>query len=214
MKIGVVAHISRVRLADKLIRKVHAECCSVDKGHYGPQVNHHRVWSRLAKITEPNEWAIVLEDDAVVQDGFREQAQAAFDSLPYEASLASLYLGQKRPPHWQERVAQAVGKARAEDASWIVSEAVLHGVAICMRGNMIHNMLDFVTRDSSLPIDDAIRYFSQSNSVECWYSHPSIVDHMDVPTIVKHPDGEIREKGRVAWDYGQRKVWTARWVRM
>lgn len=212
MKIGVTAHVSRVRQADKLIRTIKADAVSIDRGYYGPQVNHHRTWARMAEITGPHEWAVVLEDDALPCNDFRGQAERALDTLESESSLVSFYLGQSRPIHWQDRVGHAVAKANVNDASWIVGDAALHGVAIGMRGSIIHDMLDEVTRDTVTPIDEAVTRWARKNYIPCWYSWPSIVQHADGDTIVKHRDGARREKGRVAWQFGSREIWTKRAV--
>lgn len=215
MRIGIVAHQARIRQADRLLRAVEADTISVDRGYVGPQLNHVRTWKRLATITEPHEWAIVLEDDALPCNNFRKQADNALGVLESEAEIASLYIGRQRPIHWQDRIAQAVAKAGIEDASWIVGDAVLHGVAIAMRGNRIHDMLEFVTSRSEMrPIDEAITDYSRRNYIDCWYTWPSIIEHADMPTLIKHPDGEPREPGRVAWQFGTRPMWTGRRVNL
>lgn len=214
MKIGVTAHISRVRQADRLIRDVKADAISVDRGYYGPQINHHRTWARMAEITADNEWAVVLEDDALPCNDFRSQADAALSTLGVEAGLVSFYMGRLRPLHWQERVGQAVARADVMGASWIVGDAVLHGVAIAMRGSMIHDMLGEVTKDIDTPIDEAVTRWCRKSYVPCWYSWPSIVEHADGPTVVNHRDGMKRESGRVAWRFGERSDWTERSVKL
>lgn len=212
MKVGVTAHVSRVRQADRLIRSVKADAVSIDRGYFGPQVNHHRTWARMAQICGDHEWAVVLEDDAVPCERFREQAEAALNVLGAEADLVSFYMGRLRPTHWQDRVRAAVARAHVNDAAWIVGDAVLHGVAIAMRGRLIHDMLDEVTRDTVTPIDEAVTRWARKSYVPCWYSVPSIVQHADGPPVVRHRDGERRESGRVAWDFGARTLWTKRSV--
>ena len=210
MKIGVVAHIARVRLADKLVRNVRADVICLDKGMVGPQANHLRVWRKLQRITAAGEWAVVLEDDAQPCNNFRAQAQAALDSIP-QARIASFYLGKLRPTHYQDRVGQAVAAAERDDASWIVGDAVLHGVAIALRGETIGSMIAEVEK-SGRPIDDSITYWARKRYTECWNCWPSIVQHRDVPTIIQDRTDGAREPGRVAWQFGTRDIWTHRSV--
>jgi hypothetical protein len=47
------------------------------------------------------------------------------------------------------------------------------------------------------------------------YTWPSLVDHADVPSAIAFPtDGEVRERGRVAWKVGTRDRWTRRSVEL
>lgn len=211
MKIGVVAHYHRIRQADRLIREIQADTVSVDRGSFGPKINHCRVWTKLMAITEPDEWCIVLEDDAKPCKNFRTEAGYALEQCG--GNLASFYLGKQRPIHYQDRIFQAVASAVVEDASWIVGDAVLHGVAIAMRGNMIQGLLDYLMSGDKLdPIDEAVTAYARRKYVDCWYTFPSIVDHLDLPTLIAHPDGEPREPGRRAWHFNTREEWTSRKV--
>ena len=42
-----------------------------------------------------------------------------------------------------------------------------------------------------------------TNSVEVWYSWPSLVDHLDEKTTINHADGMGRSEGRRAWRTGK-----------
>jgi hypothetical protein len=216
LKIGVVAHQARIRQADKLVKDLKADAISVDRGNLGPQINHCKTWAKLARVTADDEYAVVLEDDSLPCKDFRTEAGFALRAAARsDVSIASFYLGRQRPIAWQDRVAQAVARAKTEGAAWIVGDAVLHGVAVVLRGNMIRPVLDFLTAmDRMLPIDEALTSFARRNYIECWYTWPSIVEHADTPTLIAHPDGEKREPGRVAWQFGTRFVWTSRKVEL
>lgn len=211
MKIGIVSHFGRIRLADKLLREVRADAISVDRGMYGHKINHIRVWRSMANITGSDEWAIVLEDDAWPCPEFRQQAQAALDTCG--GDFCSMYLGKSRPIHWQDRIYQATARAVVEDAPWIVGDVMLHGVAIALRGNRIQGMIDYLLACERIdPIDEAITSYVRRTYSDVWYTFPSIVEHLDMPTLIAHPDGEPREPGRHAWKFGTRTEWNQRKV--
>lgn len=212
-KVGIVAHASRFDRQLKLADTVHADYVSIDDGALGCDGNHRAVWEHLMMITGPNEWALVLEDDALPVIGFRRQLELALTYAPTE--VCSFYLGQERPPQWMGRVGSAVSVAARQDRAWILIDAVIHGVAVAMPGRLIPSMLEAV-RASNRPIDEAMTQWCRC----CWpvrqvaYSQPSLVQHADLPTIVDHVDGAPRPHGRVAWRLGTRNHWNRRTVRL
>jgi hypothetical protein len=199
-------------MAHNLMQKVYADVVSQDHGNLGATVNYRRVSEQLAKITGPDEWAIVLEDDAIPCLHFREQAGKALRVC--ESDVASLYLGRLRPPQWQQRVRAATMKAGVADASWIIGDAMLHSVAIAIRGNALITQMLRDTEKSSLPMDQAIGVWAGKRGHDIAYTWPSLVEHRDGPTLIDHPDGEKRKPGRVAWKFGTRSTWSDRSVRL
>jgi hypothetical protein len=211
VKIGVVSHQDRFAEQLALVDSVQADFVSIDDGTVGCEGNHRLVWKWLSENTIRDEWGIVLEDDALPVNDFRVQADVALSVAPTD--VCSFYLGRQRPPQWMPRVASAVRRAHEDRASWILIDAVLHGVAIAMRGNRIESMLERV-RESGRPIDEAMTQWCRCQwpVQQVGYSQPSLVEHSDLPTIVTHADGEGREKGRVAWRFGGRLDWDRRCV--
>lgn len=206
MKIGVVAHFSRSKQYAWLRREVGADYCGIDYGDIGSTDNHRRVWRHMKHIVAQDEWAVVLEDDAMPVKRFRQHAQAALDCAP--AEVVSFYLGRLRPPQWQERISQALAVAKHSGASWILSDAMIHAVAVAICGpEMIDRMLIGTSVQGSWPHDQAMTYWLRRYSHEVAYTVPSLVNHGDLPTVIEHPDGDGREIGRVAWDFGTRETW-------
>ena len=89
------------------------------------------------------EEGIILEDDCVPVDGFRDQMAAAISAAPrchYKdgnhcpAPIVSAYLGTGYPRYWQPGIGKAIQKADALNAPWILSEHLLHAVAYAGRG--------------------------------------------------------------------------------
>lgn len=202
LTIGIVAHTSRVTEAKQLQQQVKAEFISIDNGVMGAEANHFVVQNHLSQL--PSSWSVVLEDDALPVDGFRSQAAQALLMAP--SPIVSFYLGRKRPPHWQKRIADAIANAKHTEATWIISTHLLHGVGYAIRTDLLPSLLAF---DSELPADQHIGAWARAYGHTISYLVPSLVDHKDLPTIVDHPDGDPRRPGRKAWTVGTRTHWTS-----
>ncbi len=195
--IGVVAHVSRIQSATRLADTVGAHL-AVDDGTLGCEGNHKTVLAHLATLD--SEWSVVLEDDAQPVDGFTDQLPMVLNAAP--TNLVSLYLGRQRPPQFQSRIASAVTQADTVGAHWLTSRHLMHAVAYAIRTTHIPNLLACHT---TWPIDQHItRWLTGRRMAYCW---PSIVNHLDGPTIAHHPDGHPRIPGRTAWRTGTRNTW-------
>lgn len=199
--IGIVAHTSRGAAAKELAKTVGAQFMSIDNGLLGCDGNHDAVHRHLARMGA--DWSVVLEDDAVPVDGFRDQLTKVLAASP--ASVVSLYLGRQRPPQYQSRIASTINEADLVDAHWLTSSRLLHAVGYAIRTELLPSLLDY---PHGQPADERISAWADRVAY-CW---PSLVDHADVPTIVAHPDRQPRPPGRTAWRVGTREVWTDRSV--
>lgn len=201
-RIGVVAHTSRAAAAKTLAQQVNAEFISVDTGLLGCDDNHEAVQHHLANL--PSTWSVILEDDAQPVEDFTDQLTAALPLAP--APIVSLYLGRKRPPHFQRRIEHALAAAKEQDASWIVSTHLLHAVGYCIKTELLPSLL---SHDSVLPVDQHIGDWARRFGHLVGYTVGSLVEHQDAPTIVDHPDKAPRRPGRKAWQVGGRTFWTS-----
>lgn len=205
--IGIVAHLDRITQAEKLADQTQAAYIAYDDGTLGCDGNHKRVWEWHAEHT--TDWAIVLEDDALPVENFRQQLEQVLAQAP--TPIVSLYLGRSRPLcGWQTRIGLAVVKANQSNSHWIVTDAALHAVALCVRADLVPSMLAWVQN----PVDDCISRWIRAQGLKVGYPWPSLVDHEDGPTLVKHPDGQPRNQPRVAWWHGTRDHWNNRQVEM
>lgn len=200
LAIGIVAHTSRAQQAKILANTVNAAFISIDNGVMGCDENHYAVQHHLAGLHTT--WSVVLEDDATPVEGFTDQLHHALIMAP--TPIVSLYLGRKRPPHWQKRIGSAVLEARGLDANWIISTHLLHAVGYAIRTELLDSLLRY---ESTHPVDEHITAWAQSYGHTIAYSTPSLVDHRDEPTIVHHRDGAPRRPGRKAWTVGTRTHW-------
>ena len=210
LKIGIVGHESRIINAYNLFRTTQADYISVDNGNLGCDDNHRAVWSATARMAADDEWIIVCEDDAKPVPHFNIQAQAALDNTPKGVDVVSFYMGRMRPSAWQPRMKNAVAQANRGDINWITSNATLHAVCLAIRGpRRVADMLD-TTAVLVRPIDERITMWCRRFGHTVAYSHPSLVEHADeTPCITARFDGAARERGRVAWQVGERRRWTA-----
>lgn len=205
--IGIVAHTSRAEQAHILMETVGAAYMSVDSGKLGCDDNHKKVQTYLAGI--PSTWSVILEDDAHPVQDFREQLHQALVMAP--TPIVSLYAGRKKPSHWQGRYKKALANAKTVDASWLISTHLLHAVGYAIRTEHLPSLL---AHTSPHPSDQHITSWAQRYGYTVGYTIPSLIDHLDGPTIVDHADGAVRHPGRKAWTVGRRDRWTTEAVTM
>lgn len=210
--IGVVGHRERMVGAWELAQAVDASYLSIDQGEWGSTRNHLKVWTHLAADHVAGRWSpqwlVVLEDDAVPCNDFREQLDAALASAP--SDVVGLYLGTGYPTAWQDFIQHV----QNDPAHWTQTHSLLHGVGTAIRAELVPSMLEWVGNVGSRPIDDAITEWVRSKAQVVSYTRPSLVDHHDWPTLINHPDQEGRENPRRAWQFGTRPDWksTTVWI--
>jgi GR25 family glycosyltransferase involved in LPS biosynthesis len=207
VKIAIVAHLDRITQAEKLAETVKAEYIAYDAGALGCEGNHRQVWEWQAENAD--DWAIVLEDDAIPVQGFRSQLERALEVAP--SPVVSLYLGRERPPQHQAAIQKAINTVG--DAAWIISPYLLHAVGIAIRADLIPSMLDW-TSNMPLPQDEKLGWWARKNHIAISYTWPSLVDHADGPPVAKHQDKMERTPGRTAWKASAREAWTDKAVVM
>jgi len=195
-------------MAERLAANVQADYLSIDDGTLGCEGNHMAVLGHLSGLD--TDWLIVLEDDALPCDGFREQADAALTVAP--APIVSFYLGTNRPEYYQPLGAPhavplqpRIRAALTHDTPWIVARSLFHAVAVAMPTTLARDMVDDL--DLSRPIDKAISLWAETHRHTVAYTNPSLVDHRDTPTLVRHHDGAPRTQPRRAHAFGTRKTW-------
>lgn len=211
-EIGVVAHTARAEQAWELFNAVHGRVISVDDGELGCNRNHLRVMTDLRGLSA--EWYVILEDDAEPVEGFRKQLLAALNASP--TPVVSLYLGTSNPIHWQATIARTMTAAKQADAHWITSPGfLLHAVGYAIRADVFDDILASIDPYHRRPIDEQVSLFCRYNGMDVGYTHPSLVDHKDGPTVIGiHPDGAPRLLPRKAWKTGTRETWFPRTVEL
>lgn len=204
---AVAGHEQRLIAATELAKSLGA-VLSVDNGTAGVHGNHCRAWKLTATTTSL--WSAVLEDDAEPIPGFLEQAEAALAVAP--AAVVSFYLGRTRPAHLQHHISTALHRADHEDAHWITTDTVLHGVAIAMHSTLRDDWLDFASQDhgTQYPVDELMGVWCRTRGHRVAYTVPSLVEHGDAPSLV--PYTGYHTQPRKAWRIGSRDAWSSRSV--
>lgn len=197
LSVSVMAHPVRRPLVEELLGQLGDVPVSWDK-HAEPSPDPERRWAtgRAAwEMHDPSaDWHLVIQDDALVSDNFREGLSAALDHVPFGV-VVSAYLGTKRPQ--QQAVQNAIGQARKSGAAWAVMRSLNWGPAIVVPTQAIRPMLDWSDRKTGLAYDKRIGvFFRDELGWGCWYTWPSLVDHRQGPSISGH--GNI---GRFAHEF-------------
>ena len=214
-RLGVVAHTSRCAQALLLQDRADAARLFIDDGTLGCERNHHRVWEWLAG--ETTEWAVVLEDDAIITDSFRQQLDMVLTAAP--TPIVSLYRGHNvNNRAFETNGLLATGRADTENAHWVTAPHLLHAVGVAIRTELVPDMLTHIgPLPDKFPIDERISHWAKTVKQQISYCHPSIVDHADGATaILTHHrrDKLPRPQGRVAYQYGTRDTWTSEAVKL
>jgi len=211
-----VAHASRFDMANQLAEDVEADHVSMDYGEAdadGARSNHEMVWNRLACLD--TQWSLVLEDDAVVshmtQYDFRTELVKVLDAAP--TRVVSLYLGTGNPKHWQPRIERALKSADTWNADWLVCGSLIHAVAVALPTSEVRGLVDFLGGRNG-PIDEDITRWAMAQGYKVSYCIPSLVDHVDGPTLIEHDDRQARPLSRRAWVKGTRAQWNSNTVKL
>lgn len=144
-----------------------------------------------------SDWAVTLQDDAIILDTFKENLESALANIPEETCL-SLYTGKVTPYH--KEVSEAVEKANQSGASYLSSDNLLWGVGFAMKTEDIPVILDCVdvNKYRNLQYDNRIGMFFRERGKNIYYTNPSLVDHdYTLPSLVGHD----KKEPRVAHNY-------------
>lgn len=207
---SIMAHPDRgeevTKLVDSLDRPVTIYWDSEGK----PSGNGDRVW-RTARggwsVADPDaDWHVLIQDDAVPCPDFLAGLERALAYVPPDA-VVSPYLGTGRnvPIRW-EAMARAADTA---GAPWVRSTKLMWGVAIVLPVARIGEMIDYADRRAGVPDDMRVAGWAEKTKREVWYTWPSLVDHLPVPSLTKH---KARERVARRWHEGSALEinWTGR----
>lgn len=200
IRIGVVAHHSRSSVVDDLMRRVRGDIIGMDTEDH-PDLNErieatarNHLWTLklLADIADPEDWCVILEDDASAPDQFIAAAAAALAAAP--TRLVGFYLGTGNPSGIVQRaITQAITQARQQGCDWLVGDAFLSAVGYALPAHLIGDLSDF-TRDrqgEEWPL--RVTRWAQRRGIDVSYTMPSLVDHDRHPSVIyPQPDAQPR----------------------
>ncbi|MBT1855826.1 hypothetical protein KKZ60_01535 [Enterobacter hormaechei subsp. xiangfangensis] len=189
MLIAIVAHHSRRAMANDLASELEADSIFMDEHSAGANANHLRALSWAA---EQSDRVIIIEEDALPVDGFRDKAQDWLTRFP--DNLCSFYLGTGRPPQYQMQIAERLIVADKTRADYITLSRLIHGVCYSVPPEHVQRVLS--RWDNSKPADYAVGDAWGGSVIYPCYS---LVDHADMPAVERHPDAAPRTERRRAW---------------
>lgn len=142
--------------------------------------------------TDPSsEYCLVLQDDAIVPDNFRELAEARLAES--EDRVYSFYAG--------KMLGERIEKAKAEGRDHLLEHMIYNEIALCIRGEHVEDMVKFCD-DRGAQNDQQINIWAGENGIRIKYVLPSLVDHRDEESIYRAMTGfNPGDKGRHAYWY-------------
>ena len=129
------------------------------------------------------DWHLVVQDDVILCSEFLEGVHAALSAAP-EVPV-SFYTGKVRPHGAQ--IAEAVQRANQLGTRWLSMPGPLWGPALAIPASHIEQLVEYADRLNVPNYDLRIGRFYQREGLNCWYSLPSLVDHLtgpDHPSLV------------------------------
>lgn len=181
LAIAVVAHPKRAQQAARLADELGAHVV-MDDGEYGDAINHARAWEWLAG--QDAEWALAIEDDAVLGERFAERLVECIEALPTDGVLLA-YTGSDSRTRVCQRVSDAHMLAEARGAKVFALRNVSWGVAIAARTHHAGKFAQAL-RTSRAPSDDTIGYYANTHRLPVYATHPNLVDHEDGDSVLGH----------------------------
>ncbi|WPU25539.1 hypothetical protein RI049_07060 [Cedecea neteri] len=188
VKYVVVGHHARRAQAEMLASSLGAHLL-IDEGNQGANWNHRRAL----------EWAagqscrvVVLEDDAVLVDGFTDKVTDWLERFP--DALLSFYLGTGRPPQYQMQIAERLIISDKSRLDYITLPRLIHGVCYSVPQNAVERVLS--GWNASKAADYAV---GDAHGGTVIYPCYSLVDHADGEPVERSVDGMPRTERRKAW---------------
>lgn len=190
ISVSIMAHPSRRAFVDALLpqlpgAEVVYDTCG-DRWDTGRR-------SLLAHVGTGSDWALTVQDDALLCRNFLPGVERAIKSVPGDHPV-SLYIGSVRPH--QQTIAPAVREARRTRTPWLVTAGPYWGVAILVPTAHIPEIVEWGDRHPAIRnYDRRIEAFYTARNIDCWYALPSLVDHRPVdenPSLIKGRNGNRR----------------------
>jgi hypothetical protein len=177
----VMGHTARQQQARRLARDLSCPAMfDTPELGLGEVANGNRAWA----CARHADWHAVLQDDALLVPGFLEALPRALAAADH--SIVSLYTGTGRP--LQRSVESAIRVADARGWAWLEHRTLLWGVAVAMPTGLAPDFLAWGAGQPG-PYDERIGRFARERRIPVLYTHPSLVDHADGPTLLQHKVG-------------------------
>lgn len=214
---SVITIPERETLADELIARLPRPVRKVLDTRHNLQQNHIRAW-REACATFDGDWVGVIQEDAVLCDGFDRKVRnrlAEADRLGYQA--VSLFNGRKSSPYlnpvgerWARIDLARMWEIPAEDGSgWKVKPALPGELCVLLRRDLATHYPDFARRHEDLyarfpRLHDALlglfinsylggRPIEEIEENHVYVAIPNLCDHrIEIPSSLGHTNNDPR----------------------
>lgn len=153
---------------------------------YDPDCTHH----------------LVVQDDAVIPLDLVAGVERALQYIPSDAVMC-LYIGKTRK-FW--RKVMVTGVKIPMEPAWVIMRQIHWGVGVVFPTHLIDTMLDWCDTQCHVEnYDKRMGRWCEFNGVDVWYPWPSLVDHLEEPSLVPGRS----HKNRVAqWYLGSNEAVT------
>lgn len=198
ISVAVMAHRSRERLVVDLVQSIDADVFVA-----WDQRNNEWDTARRALLGYgAARWHVVLQDDAVVCRDLVAGLTEALTRLdiarneyrPPPNAMVSLYFGQAKP--YGGRHARTARRADDEGCGWVRLPQLHWGVGLALPVPLIDEVVRVGDRTHVLEYDRRLSTVARKMSMPVWYTWPSLVEHGDVPSLLRHDGGEHRRAHR------------------
>lgn len=167
LSIVIMAHPKRQEWAKELSQKLGAPIVY-------DRINNlwdtcRRAWLSIDKDAE---YGLVLQDDAIVCENFKEKAERYLtDDFIYSFFAGKL-------------LASRINKAIKEKKDFVIAGMIFNEVALCMKTKHIERMVEFCDSRNAQN-DQDITKWARLAKIDIFYTVPSLVDHRDGESIYR-----------------------------
>jgi len=183
LSISIMAHPSRARFFPYLLKRLGYDTpISIDEKSEGVWPNCRRAWQMHDKNSL---YHLVVQDDAIVCENFRERAEAAIQDMikrGFSGHALNFYFGGRKSNQEEGKRGLERGFLTKHSPSW--------GVAICLETRWIDEMLEYTKRFDTWRDDERIAGFLAHKQIRSYFPMPSLIDHRggaETPSLVGDP---------------------------
>lgn len=159
LSIVIMAHPKRKKWAEELSKKLDAEIVYDRKSNIWDTCR--RAWISIDKDAE---YGLVLQDDAILCDNFKERAEKYLK----EDYIYSFFAG--------KMLASRINKAVREKRNFVIAGMIFNEIALCMKTEHIGSMIKFCD-DLKAQNDQQITKWARLKHLDIYYTVPSLIDH-------------------------------------
>ncbi len=210
----IMAHPARKveaeELREALDRDVPVQYDPVAEPSRDPMQRWRNGRAAFEQIDPSSDWAMIIQDDAVVCKDLIAGLESALDALGPDG-IVSPYTGRGRPD--QANVRRAFKCAKDKGHSWMCTKSLCWGVAIVVPTHTIPDMLKWCSHSSKSKQAYDFRigvYYRDVMKWRTWYTMPSLVDHRDEDSLVGNDGGPPR----IAHEFSQGSALDIDWTQV